>query len=608
MKAKTILGLGFGVAFTLLVVLSAGALLILNNSVSKIEKIVLENNTKTKLVNQMHNAARERTISLQKMLILQDPFERDEEWLKLNSYGAKFANARTALQKLPLTREEKTLLNTQGTMSGVIAPLQIQIAEMIMAGDTRKAHALLLERAIPGQDRIFDVLTMLVNLQRKAADQSVSSTKRDYRWAVTIIVTFGFTLAALYLFIALYTIYKTGSAEQKLRLEKERAQTTLDSIADGVITVDYDGVVSHINEVAQHLTGWKPSESIGQPVARICVLLGQRQKNVSQNYINAVFNDKRPVHLEKHLAFQCKNGRKFSVEGSMSPILSKDGIAGAVFVFRDVTQRIAAEQELNAYKENLESLVAQRTHDLTEANKNLEAFSFSISHDLRAPLRGINGFSHALIEEYADSIDNKGKEYLQRIRSGTERIGNLMDDLLELSRVSSSEIVKETVDLSKMAREVTALLDQREPRHQVDWRIASGMNCEADESLLWVLLENIFENAWKYTANNPQARVEFASMQDGDEAIYYLKDNGVGFDMSYYNKLFGTFERLHHESQYEGTGIGLATVKKIVQRHGGKVWADGEVNIGATFYFTLGGIDAEVESTQWELAQLELEA
>ena len=131
------------------------------------------------------------------------------------------------------------------------------------------------------------------------------------------------------------------------------------------------------------------------------------------------------------------------------------------------------------------------------------------------------------------------------------------------------------------------------------------MHCEADESLLWVLLENIFENAWKYTANNPQARVEFASMQDGEEAIYYVKDNGVGFDMSYYNKLFGTFERLHHEAQYEGTGIGLATVKKIVQRHGGKVWADGEVNIGATFYFTLGGSDSETDTPQWELSQLE---
>jgi len=605
MKAKTILGLGFGVAFTLLLLMSVGALLILNNSVSKIEQIVLENNTKTNLVNEMHDAARERTLSLQKMLIIQDPFARDEEWLKINSYGAKFAQARTKLEKLPLSREEKTLLNTQGNMSGVIAPLQVEIAEMIIAGDARKAHALLLERAIPGQDRIFEVLTMLVNLQRKAADQSVASVKRDYRWAITIVVTFSFTLVALYLFIALYTIYKTGSVEQKLRLEKERAQTTLDSIADGVITVDHDGIVSHINEVAQQLTGWRPEESIGQPISRICVLLGLRQKNISQNYLNTVFNDRRPIHLEKNLAFQCKNGRKFSVEGSLSPILSKNGIAGAVFVFRDVTQRIAAEQELNAYKENLESLVAQRTHDLTEANKNLEAFSYSISHDLRAPLRGINGFSHALIEEYADSIDNKGKEYLQRIRSGTERIGNLMDDLLELSRVSSSEIVKETVDMSKMAKEVTALLDQRDPRRKVDWRVASGMQCEADESLLWVLLENIFENAWKYTANNPQARVEFASMQDGDEAIYYLKDNGVGFDMSYYNKLFGTFERLHHEAQYEGTGIGLATVKKIVQRHGGKVWAEGEVNIGATFYFTLGGVDSESETPKWELSQLE---
>lgn len=590
MKTKTILVMGFSVAFALLVVLSAVALLIINKSVSKIEKVVNENNTKTALVNEMRNAARERTVSLQKMLILQDAFTRDDEWLNVNRHGALFANARASLMALPLTREEKTLLNTQGNMSGVIAPLQVEIAELIQGGDSRKAHALLLERAIPGQDRIFEVLTMLVNLQMAAADKAVRGAQRDYHWAVSIVMVFAFTVAALYTFIALYTIYKTGYAEQRLRLEKERAQTTLDSIADGVITLDADGIVSHMNDVALALSGWKLEEAIGQPLARVCVLLGQQQRNRTVTYLNSVFNEQRPVHFEKHLVFQQKNGRKFSVEGSVSPILTGDKlIMGAVLVYRDVTARIAAEHELTAYKENLENLVQKRTYALTEANKNLEAFSFSISHDLRAPLRGINGFSHALIEEYADKMDRQGNEYLQRIRSGTERIGNLMDDLLELSRVSSSEINKADIDLSAMAREIVGLLDEKDTERRVEWKIADAMTCKADESLVWVLLENLLENAWKYSANNPHARVEFASMQDDDLTIYYVKDNGAGFDMSYYNKLFGTFERLHHEQQYEGSGIGLATVKKIVQRHGGKVWADSSVNKGATFYFTLGG-------------------
>ncbi|MFV2055990.1 MAG: ATP-binding protein [Thiohalomonadales bacterium] len=588
MKTKSILTIGFSSAFLLLLILSATALIIIDRNVASIDQIVHINNAKVELISTMRNAARERTVILQKMLLLDDAFSRDTEWLKLNSAGSSFAKARLALLQHPLSREEKALLETQGIMSAEIAPLQLKIADMIIDGNTRQAKKMLLLRAIPDQNKVFEVLTMLAKFQASYADSIVLHAATDYRWAVSIVLVFTFTVAALFFYISLYTVHKTTSAEQSLRIEKDIAETTLYSIADGVITTDAEGFVTQMNEVAQDYTGWKMAEAVGSPLQKICVITSESDRNQTTVLLDAVLHKKLPVHLNKYLYLLQKDSQRISVEGSIAPIGAKNqDITGTVLVLRDVSQRITAEGELRSYKENLESLVEDRTKALVEVNKNLESFSYSISNDLRAPLRGINGFSHALLEDFSDKLDEQGKSYLNRIVNGTERIGNLVDDLLELSRVSSGDINKDRIDLSSIANEIATLLEEKHATRNVQWEIADGMVDQADESLMWVLLENLMENAWKYTARRSMASIKFSSIKEDNQVVYFVKDNGVGFDMSYYNKLFGTFERLDQGANNEGAGIGLATVKKIVGRHGGKVWADGSLNKGATFYFTL---------------------
>ena len=235
----------------------------------------------------------------------------------------------------------------------------------------------------------------------------------------------------------------------------------------------------------------------------------------------------------------------------------------------------------------LERRVAERTAQLENANRELEAFSYSVSHDLRAPLRAMDGFSAALVTSYADKLDSQAHDYLQRIRAASQRMGRLIDDLLKLSRVTRSEISQTDVDLSKLAAEVFAELRSRYPERNVEIVVAPDLDVRADANLLTIVLENLLGNAWKFTAKQADARIEVGKQSFDGAAAYFVRDNGVGFDMAYANKLFGAFQRLHSDKDFEGTGIGLATVQRIVQRHGGRIWAESDLGQGATFYFTL---------------------
>ncbi len=240
-------------------------------------------------------------------------------------------------------------------------------------------------------------------------------------------------------------------------------------------------------------------------------------------------------------------------------------------------------------KKKLERGVAKARDDAEAANKELEAFSYSVSHDLRAPLRSIDGFGQALLEDYQDKLDDTAKSYLDRMRKATQHMGRLIDDMLKLARVTRSEFHHESVDLSAMVRVLSEKLKQDNPVRTVDVIIREGVFVNGDRTLLRIALENLVNNAWKFTSKEERPQFEFGTTVKEGKTACFIRDNGVGFDMAYVDKLFGAFQRLHTSLEFPGTGIGLATVRRVINRHGGQVWAEAEVGKGATFYFTIPG-------------------
>jgi signal transduction histidine kinase len=289
----------------------------------------------------------------------------------------------------------------------------------------------------------------------------------------------------------------------------------------------------------------------------------------------------------------------------IAPIVTTDGVWGLLVVFLShgslfvdddlgiltmLARQNAILLENSALVEQLLQLNTElelKASQLTAANKEMEAFSYSVSHDLRSPLRALDGFSQVLEEDYADHLDEEGKRYLARIRAASQRMGQLIDDLLELSRLTRSEMRRKQVNLSEMAYKIVAELREQNPDREVECHIEDDLIVNGDVALLRVVMNNLLGNAWKYTGKQPNAQVTFGCTERGGQRIYFVKDNGAGFDMEYADKLFGVFQRLHSATEFPGNGVGLATVQRIIHRHGGEIWAEAEVGRGATFYFSL---------------------
>jgi PAS domain S-box-containing protein len=305
--------------------------------------------------------------------------------------------------------------------------------------------------------------------------------------------------------------------------------------------------------------------------------------------------DRREEFRDLLLERRSPDGRVFWATVSGRPLFDEAGdFIGYHGTGREITAQVMAEQalreseaELRRVNERLEIRVAERTAELAAANTELEAFAYSVSHDLRAPLRAIDGFSRVLLEDYGAGLDADGRGYLDRVRSAVQRMGELIDDMLQLSRVARVEMHPEGVDLSRLAAEIAAQLKAAEPQRRVEVLIGSGLSTRGDPRLLSIVLNNLLENAWKYTGKTADARIEFSATAGEREVVFCVKDNGAGFDMRYLDKLFGAFQRLHTEREFPGTGVGLATVARIIHRHGGRVWALGEPQKGASFYFAL---------------------
>jgi light-regulated signal transduction histidine kinase (bacteriophytochrome) len=263
-------------------------------------------------------------------------------------------------------------------------------------------------------------------------------------------------------------------------------------------------------------------------------------------------------------------------------------IERALREWRLLREQSRAEEKIRQLNAELEQRIRERTAQLEDANRELEAFAYSVSHDLKAPLRGINGFSHILLEEFAPNLPPDAQECLQRVWDAAQHMGNLIDDLLKLSQTTRVEMHCEPVDLSELAHSILRQLQEAQPERQMEKVIASGLVAEGDTRLLRIALENLLRNAWKFTGKTPHARIEVGTSEQLGYRVFFVRDNGAGFDMNYADKLFGAFQRLHGGQEFEGTGIGLAIVQRIIHRHGGKVWAEAEKDKGAKFYFTLG--------------------
>jgi light-regulated signal transduction histidine kinase (bacteriophytochrome) len=255
----------------------------------------------------------------------------------------------------------------------------------------------------------------------------------------------------------------------------------------------------------------------------------------------------------------------------------------AYVILRTVTGLKRAEEKIHALNNDLQ----HRAEELEASNRELEAFSYSVSHDLRAPLRTVDGFSQALLEDCSERLNSEEKDYLDRICAASQQMAQLIDDLLSLSRITRTAITRESVDLSALAESILTELRNAEPERRVDFAITQGLTANGDERLLRVALSNLLGNSWKFTGKCARPKVEFGAIKNNGMLAYFVRDNGAGFDMAYMDKLFGPFQRLHTMTEFKGTGIGLATVQRIIRRHGGRVWAEAQVGRGATFFFTL---------------------
>ena len=273
---------------------------------------------------------------------------------------------------------------------------------------------------------------------------------------------------------------------------------------------------------------------------------------------------------------------------AMVPVSKVEFIEQLAFILGEALFRFGIEEELRQLNRELEQRVADRTAQLESANRELEAFAYSVSHDLRTPLRSIDGFSHAVLEDYKERLDDAGRDFLQRIRTAAGKMGQLIDALLNLSRLTRGDLNRVAVDIGSLARGIAEDLKKFEPHREAQFNIMEGITAEADPVMLRVVLENLLSNAWKFTGKREKAKIEIGAVDNGGKPVYFVRDNGAGFDMAYASKLFSAFQRLHGPNEFPGVGIGFATVQRIVHRHGGKIWAEAEVDKGATVYFTLG--------------------
>jgi PAS domain S-box-containing protein len=383
---------------------------------------------------------------------------------------------------------------------------------------------------------------------------------------------------------------------ESLEQQQDFTRTLLENLAEGVIACDAEGRLTVFNRAVRE---WHGLDALSVPAEEWFGFHDLYDKDDKTHLsrtdlpLYRALNGERVRGVELNIAAKSRPRRRIVVSGD--PLFNAAGRKiGAVIAMHDISgQRHAEEllrlnaEELQRLNAELEQRVAERTKQIETVNKELEAFSYSVSHDLRAPLRIMDGFSRLLLKRYSNVLDATGQDFLQRIRTGSQRMELLIQDLLRLSKVTRCELRGEAVDLSGMTREIIDRFHESAPDRSIEVSIEDGLAAFGDGNLIHIALENLLGNAWKFTRNRTRARIDFGKTEIDGEQVFFVRDNGAGFNKSQVHRLFGAFQRLHGENEFPGTGIGLAIVQRIIKRHGGRVWAEGDVEQGAAFYFTL---------------------
>ena len=379
-------------------------------------------------------------------------------------------------------------------------------------------------------------------------------------------------------------VLRLYAAEHELRQQGALLDSVVRSSQDAIFVRDLEGAYLFRNASAEAVLGTADAP----PAAGSAEAAQAQPAGGDQAAHDAlVIASGRPETFEEHVT--ADDGSERVLLTVRGPLYDDAGEPYGVYgVARDITERKRAEDEIRRLNAELETRVAERTEELEETNRELESFAYSVSHDLRAPLRAIDGFSQVLVEDYSEVLDDQGHERLGRIRAAAQRMAELIDDLLRLSRTSRGELHRAWVDLSSMAHEIAAELSAAEPSRSVEYTVADGLRAFGDPDLLHVVLVNLLSNAQKFTSRRPTAHIEVGSAEVDGRTAFYVRDDGAGFDVSRSDELFVAFGRLHQEADFPGTGIGLATVQRIVHRHHGRVWAESAEGEGATFWFTIG--------------------
>lgn len=503
-----------------------------------------------------------------------------------NSYLQPYASALVRLHS-DLDRARKLTVDNpvqQRRLDRMMPLIAAKLAELKRTIALRQAEGLVMSASAVKTDtgkQRMDQIRVLIARMKQTEQQLLRqrlTTVHSATRTTTFLILGGNILGFLFLFAAGLLIHgemaKRQLVDQALRASENRFRQILESAPDAVVIVDQSGRIALVNSQTEKLFGYPRTALLDQPVE---MLMPEQFRARHINHREGYFSEPRtrPMGLGMELLGKRQDGTEFPVAISLAPLRNPEGmlVSGSI---RDITDQRRAEEEMKI-----------RNAQLQAANQELEAFCYSVSHDLRAPLRGIDGFSQALLEDQGEQLDDQGKAHLHRIRAATQRMGELIDDLLSLSRVTRAEISRKPTDLSAMALSIADEFHRQQSERDVEFVVAPNLEANADPRLMRIVLENLLGNSWKFTSKHERARIEFGRTDQNGSSAFFVRDDGAGFDPAYSHRLFGAFQRLHGMSEFPGTGIGLATVQRIVHRHGGKVWAEGAVNEGATFYFQL---------------------